>query len=135
MNATTMEVTPELALDVALKIGYGIARRALWYDDRCTWFDAIPVGPGLEAKSAALGVDVYGGNPGVALFFAQLVARADDVTLRRTARAALRQAFAPVDTCASRSASMRVPRGPGWPRSTPGATWATRSSSSAAARC
>jgi lantibiotic modifying enzyme len=104
MNATTVDVTPELALDVALKIGYGIARRALWYDDRCTWFDAIPVGPGLEAKSAALGVDVYGGNPGVALFLAQLVARADDVTLRRTARAALRQAFAPVET-------MRFPLG------------------------
>ena len=98
MNATTVEITPELALDVALKIGYGIARRALWHEDRCTWFDAIPAGPGTEAKSSALGVDLYGGNPGVALFLAQLVARIDDVTLRRTARAALRQAFAPIET-------------------------------------
>ncbi|MDP9106747.1 MAG: hypothetical protein M3N49_12560, partial [Candidatus Eremiobacteraeota bacterium] len=84
MNATALEVTPALALDVAFKIGYGIARRALWYEDRCTWFDARPVGWGAGAESGTLGRDVYGGNPGVALFLAQLVARADDVTLRRT---------------------------------------------------
>jgi lantibiotic modifying enzyme len=89
------DVSAALALDVAAALGFGIARRALWSGDRCTWFDGVPVGPEQsQSTSANVGCDVYGGSAGIGLFLAQLVARADDPTLRRTARGALRQALA-----------------------------------------
>lgn len=89
------DTSAALALDVAAALGFGIARRALWSSDRCTWFDGVPVGPEQsQSTSANVGSDVYGGTAGIGLFLAQLVARADDPTLRRTARAALRQALA-----------------------------------------
>ena len=88
------DASAALALDVAATLGFGIARRALWSGDRCTWFDGVPVGPEQsQSTSANVGSDVYGGTAGIGLFLAQLVARADDPTLRRTARAALRQAL------------------------------------------
>jgi lantibiotic biosynthesis protein len=88
------DTSAALALDVAAALGFGIARRALWSGDRCTWFDGVPVGPEQsQSTSANVGSDVYGGSAGIGLFLAQLVARADDATLRRTARAALRQAL------------------------------------------
>jgi lantibiotic modifying enzyme len=94
-------VTPEFALDVATGIGFGIARRAIWHGDRCTWFDAVPTQPGVTPPtSSTSGGDVYGGTAGIGLFLAQLVARADDVTLRRTARAAIRQALAGASSAA-----------------------------------
>jgi len=85
---------PAAALDVATAIGFGIARRAIRHDGRCTWFDGIPALPGVNpATSAASGPDVYGGTAGIGLFLAQLAARVDDRTLRRTARGALRHAL------------------------------------------
>lgn len=88
------DTSAALALDVAAGLGFGIARRALWSGDRCTWFDGVPVGPEQnQSTSANVGSDVYGGTAGIGLFLAQLVVRADDPTLRRTARAALRQAL------------------------------------------
>ena len=72
-------------------IGFGIARRALWADDRCTWFEAVPTLPGQNpAASAVAGCDVYGGTSGIGWFLAQAAARTGDALLRRTARAALR---------------------------------------------
>jgi lantibiotic modifying enzyme len=88
------DTSSALALDVAAALGFGIVRRALWWGERCTWFDGVPVGPEQsQSTSANVGSDVYGGTPGIGLFLAQLVARADDPALRRTARAALRQAL------------------------------------------
>jgi lantibiotic biosynthesis protein len=88
------DVSPALALDVAAGIGFDIARRAIWHEDRCTWFDTTPTVPGTTPPtSVTAGSDVYAGTAGIGLFLAQLAARADDVTLRRTARGALRQAL------------------------------------------
>jgi len=89
------EVTPELALEVAGGIGFGIARRALWHENRCVWFDPMPTPlDGTPPTAVTSSSDVYSGTAGVGLFLAQLVVRADDVTLRRTARGAIRQALA-----------------------------------------
>lgn len=97
-----LDVTPTYALDVAAAIGFGIARRALWHEDRCTWFDGVPAMPGANpATSATAGSDVYGGTAGIGLFLAQLSARVDDPTLRRTARGAFAHALARNDATAS----------------------------------
>ena len=85
------------ALDVAATIGFGIARRALWSGERCTWVDAIPTLPQQNPMTSTTSwFDVYGGTAGIGWFLAQLAARADDVLIRRTARGALRQALARV---------------------------------------
>ena len=93
--------SPALALDVATAIGYGIARRALWSGERCTWFDGTPVMPGNSPKSTTLGMDVYAGTSGIGWFLAQLAARTGDATLRRTARGALQQTLASADAAGS----------------------------------
>jgi lantibiotic modifying enzyme len=92
-------MTPVLAaqdaIEVAATIGFGIARRALWSGERCTWFDAIPAMPTQNpATSTTSGPDLYGGTSGIGLFLAQAAARSGDALLRRTARGALRQAAA-----------------------------------------
>lgn len=91
----TQIVPPQDAIEVAATIGFGIARRALWSGDRCTWFDAIPTMPAQNpATSTTLGCDLYGGTSGIGLFLAQAATRSGDGLLRRTARGALRQAAA-----------------------------------------
>lgn len=97
MNAS-YEIAPKLALEIGATIGYGIARRALWFENRCVWFDAIPAMPGANpATSATSGVELYGGTSGIALFLAQLEARTGDATFRRTAKAAMRHALERID--------------------------------------
>jgi len=91
-------VPPQDAIEVAAAIGFGIARRALWSGERCTWFDAIPTMPTQNpATSTMAGPDVYGGSSGIGAFLAQAATRTGDALLRRTARGALRQALARVD--------------------------------------
>jgi len=86
------------AIEVAATIGFGIARRALWSGERCTWFDAIPTLPTQNpATSTMSGPDVYGGTSGIGAFLAQAATRSGDALLRRTARGALRQAIARAD--------------------------------------
>jgi lantibiotic modifying enzyme len=88
---------PQDAIDAAATIGFGIARRALWSGERCTWFDAVPTLPTQNpATSAMMGVDVYGGTSGIGWFLAQAATRSGDGLLRRTARGALRQSMARV---------------------------------------
>jgi lantibiotic modifying enzyme len=83
---------PQDAIEVAATIGFGIARRAVWSGERCTWFDAIPALPTQNpATSMMAGPDVYGGTSGIGWFLAQAATRSGDTLLRRTARAALRQ--------------------------------------------
>ena len=95
MTAAPFDVSPALALDAAAGIGFGLARRALWHDGRCVWFDPTPTPlDGTPPTAVTSSGDVYSGTAGTGLFLAQLVARADDVTLRRTARGAIRQALA-----------------------------------------
>jgi lantibiotic modifying enzyme len=88
-------LAPQDAIEIAATIGFGIARRALWSGDRCTWFDAIPTMPAQNpATSTTLGCDLYGGTSGIGLFLAQAATRSGDALLRRTALGALRQAAA-----------------------------------------
>jgi lantibiotic modifying enzyme len=88
-------LAPQDAIEVAATIGFGIARRAVWSGERCTWFDAIPALPTQNpATSMMAGPDVYGGTSGIGWFLAQAATRSGDALLRRTARAALRQAMA-----------------------------------------
>jgi lantibiotic modifying enzyme len=91
-------LAPQHAIEVAATIGFGIARRALWSGDRCTWFDSIPTMLTQNpATSTTSGADLYGGTSGIGLFLAQAAVRCDDALLRRTARGALRQAAARAD--------------------------------------
>jgi lantibiotic biosynthesis protein len=88
-------ISAQDATEVAAVIGFGIARRALWSDDRCTWFEAIPTMPNQNpAISIVASPDVYGGTAGIGWFLAQAGLRTGDPLLRRTARGALRQASA-----------------------------------------
>ena len=92
---TPPAIAPQEALEVAATIGFGIARRALWSGDRCTWFDAVPTMPGQNpATSAVMGADVYSGTSGIGWFLAQAAGRTGEALIRRTARAALRQSAA-----------------------------------------
>ena len=94
----TYEITADAALDVAERIGYGIARRALWAGERCTWLDAVPAMPGMNpATSTTSGAEPYGGTSGIGLFLAQLAARVDEPLLKKTALGALRHASARAD--------------------------------------
>jgi lantibiotic modifying enzyme len=91
-------LAPQEALEAAAAIGFGIARRALWSGDRCTWFEAIPTMPAQNpATSTMSGPDLYGGTSGIGWFLAQAATRSGDALLRRTARGALRQAAARAD--------------------------------------
>jgi lantibiotic modifying enzyme len=91
----TPGIAPQDAIEVAATIGFGIARRALWSGDRCTWFDAVPTMPTQNpATSAISGPEVYGGTSGIGWFLAQAASRTGDALLRRTARGALQQAAA-----------------------------------------
>jgi len=94
----TPALAPQDALEIAATIGFGIARRALWSGERCTWFDAIPTMPQQNpATSTMAGADLYGGTSGIGLFLAQAAVRSGDALLRRTARASMRQSAARVD--------------------------------------
>ncbi len=91
----TPVLAPQDAIEVAATIGFGIARRALWSGERCTWFDAIPAMPTQNpATSTTSAPDLYSGTSGIGLFLAQAATRSGDALLRRTARGALRQAAA-----------------------------------------
>ena len=90
-------LAPQDSIEIAATIGFGIARRALWSGERCTWFEAVPTMPTQNpATSMMAGPDVYGGTAGIGWFLAQAAARTGDALLRRTARGALRQAAARV---------------------------------------
>ena len=99
---TPQIIDPERAIEAAAVIGFGIARRALWSGERCTWFDAVPTLPTQNpATSVTLNSDVYGGTAGIGWFLAQAATRNGDALLQRTARGALRQTIARVDAVAA----------------------------------
>src|SRR3984885_16369635 len=107
-------LAPQDAIEVAATIGFGIARRAVWSGERCTWFDAIPALPTQNpATSMMAGPDVYGGTSGIGWFLAQAATRSGDALLRRTARGALRQAAARADAYAAASPPGFFGGGPG----------------------
>lgn len=88
-------IAPNDGIEVAAVIGFCIARRALWSEGRCTWFEAIPTLPGQNpATSVISGPDVYSGTAGIGWFLAQAATHTGDGLLKRTAHGALRQAAA-----------------------------------------
>jgi len=95
--AAAYEFPAALALDIASGIGYGIARRALWFGDRCTWVDGTPVMPGNSPKSITVGADVYAGTSGIGLVLAQIASRTGDAILRDAAHGAVRQTLASLE--------------------------------------
>ncbi len=89
---------PAPALEVGAQIAFGIARRAFWHGDRCTWLEAVPVEEGQNpAISVLAGADVYGGVAGIGWFLSEAAARTGDALLRRAARGAIRQTEALIE--------------------------------------
>jgi type 2 lantibiotic biosynthesis protein LanM len=90
-------------LATAEAIASGLSRDAIWQGDRCNWLGAEPVDltrTDQQSKLSyrALGPNLYDGTSGVALFLAELHAATGDVTARRTALGAVRQALSRVDS-------------------------------------
>jgi hypothetical protein len=91
--------TPASFLETADEIGWHLSQKAVWHSDRCTWLGAtfqeynygIPQ-TGFTYKP--LGPELYSGTSGIALFLAELYALSGDITTRRTAIGATRQAIA-----------------------------------------
>jgi lantibiotic modifying enzyme len=88
-------------LEAALSIGHRVTGQAFWHEGRCSWVGALPAPapPGRipPATFAALGVDVYGGTSGVALFLAHLYEHTADETARDTATGAILHALSRVE--------------------------------------
>lgn len=83
-------------LETAARFGGRIARDALWSGDRCTWIGGTMdvVGNQWAGVERTLGVDLYGGTSGVALFCARLYEQTGEELFRVTAEGALRQSWA-----------------------------------------
>jgi hypothetical protein len=86
----------------AQEIGQRIAGEAIWDGNRCTWLGAALPSAGIEQaqehlKYTPLGVDLYSGTAGLALFLAELCAEGGK-DLRRAAIGAIRQSLAGAET-------------------------------------
>jgi lantibiotic modifying enzyme len=84
------------ALEVALRIGIGLAREAIWYEDRCNWIGPAPDPEGSTAFDeciSALDPYLYAGTGGVALFLGELHGATGERELHRAALGAGRQAL------------------------------------------
>lgn len=90
-----------LYLDTAARIGWRLARQAIWHEDRCNWLGFMPLESSSTPQSnvtfSALGSDLYTGTSGVALFLAELYAATGEAEARRAALGAIRQALSRVD--------------------------------------
>jgi lantibiotic modifying enzyme len=91
-------VTLDHYLTMAAQIGWRISREAVWHGDRCNWMGAEPIERPAEASHTALtyrslGVDLYGGTSGVALFLSELHAVTGEDSARKAACGALRHAL------------------------------------------
>jgi lantibiotic modifying enzyme len=83
-------------LEMAGRLGRGIAESAIWFEGRCNWVGAVPRDEARmsgRATLTALGPDLYGGTSGVALFLAEAGAALGDDRLRSTALGAIRLAL------------------------------------------
>src|SRR6266436_2544379 len=91
-------VTPDPYLRTAAQIGWQISREAVWHGDRCNWMGAEPIERPVGASHTpltyrSLGVDLYGGTSGVALFLGELHAVTGEAPVREAACGALRHAL------------------------------------------
>jgi lantibiotic modifying enzyme len=84
------------AAALAARIGAGIARRAIWHGEQCTWVGAAnEAGRRARERSiTALGPTLYDGTAGLAVLFAELAAAGFGDGARETALGALRHAAA-----------------------------------------
>lgn len=88
-------------LEAALDLGRRLAHTALWHGDRCTWMtsDLTSRVTGRVVRSLRpLDPNLYAGASGVALFLAELAAQTGDRRIEETARGAMRQALASLET-------------------------------------
>jgi lantibiotic modifying enzyme len=90
-------------LQTAAEIGERLVRNAVWYQHLCNWLGSSPdggyVGASLpKMKNSTLGPELYSGTSGVALFLAELFARAPMALVRDTALGAIRQALKQAET-------------------------------------
>lgn len=101
----------------ALDLGRRLTAEAVWFGDRCSWMGAEPVelGGGRDRgplTHRALGIDLYAGTSGLALFLAELHAATGDADARTVALGAMRHAFSRV---ASIPPPARLGLFTGWP--------------------
>jgi len=97
VKLTIPNVPGDSLLRRAQEIGQRIAGEAIWDGNRCNWLGAAPPRavrePAQEEmKYTPLGVDIYSGTAGVALFLAELCAEGGK-DLRSTAIGAISQSF------------------------------------------
>ena len=92
---------PQLCLDTAAKIGWRLAREAIWHEDRCNWVGFLPLERSLAPQSnvtfSALGPELYSGSSGLAFFLAELYVATGNAEARSTALGAIRQALSRAD--------------------------------------
>ena len=92
-------------LGSAQEIGHRIAREAIWDGNRCNWLGAALPSTGLDLTQedlghTPLGVDLYSGTAGVALFLAELCAEGGK-DLRHSAVGAIRHSLSGAETVAA----------------------------------
>lgn len=91
-----MTISRPRALDVATSIATALDRAAIGHDGRCTWMgntqDLAADGVSLAFKYGTIDASLYGGTPGIALFFAETWRLTGEPRFRQLARAAIRQA-------------------------------------------
>lgn len=80
-------------LDAAAEIGAKLCREAHWHGNRCTWVGRAlaECEPSAPPTVRSIGVDLYSGTAGVALFLAELWSATLESRVRKTALGALEQ--------------------------------------------
>src|SRR5262249_3369804 len=95
ISASTDRVTPELALEVADRIGARLVRDAVRDGTRATWLgdQMEPLNYQWQAVLKPCGADLYAGTPGIGMFLAQLFKLTGEPLFRTTAEAAFEHAW------------------------------------------
>ena len=99
--------------EVAALLGSRLVSDAVWHGERCTWLgcedhlNSVRTAP--VYLLATLAPDLYTGTAGIALFLANLFHHTGDLTFRRTALGALRQAFYEEQKLSAEAAPGREP--------------------------
>ena len=91
--------------EMAIKIGLRLSQTAYWCGESCNW--VADKNPWATARTGglhpvtyeALGVDIYGGTSGIALFLAQLAKLSSIEVVSRAARGAMINSLARVKSC------------------------------------
>ena len=95
ISASTDRLTPEMALEVADRIGARLVRDAVRDGGRATWLgdQMEPIQYQWQAVLKPCGADLYAGTPGIGLFLARLFKLTGEPLFRATAAAAFEHAL------------------------------------------